>query len=156
MFADMVGSTALSGTVDPELLGSLIRRYQGAVAGAMAVQDVVAKDDVAPALAARPVDEKDRYSDADEAGLELCGGIYSGDGGSFRGKVYDELVRDITGVSLYEQWIPPEAVRKMATAFEACDLEAAAEPGIPAGVVVDLARFFRICADRNLGLIGWW
>jgi class 3 adenylate cyclase/tetratricopeptide (TPR) repeat protein len=33
LFCDMVGSTALSGTVDPELLGALIRRYQDAVAG---------------------------------------------------------------------------------------------------------------------------
>ena len=35
MFADMVGSTALSGKVDPELLGGLIRRYQDAAAGAI-------------------------------------------------------------------------------------------------------------------------
>ena len=35
MFADMVGSTALSAKLDPELLGSLIRRYQDAVAGAI-------------------------------------------------------------------------------------------------------------------------
>lgn len=34
MFADMVGSTALSAKVDPELLGGVIRRYQDAVAGA--------------------------------------------------------------------------------------------------------------------------
>lgn len=33
MFADMVGSTALSAKLDPELLGGLIRRYQDAVAG---------------------------------------------------------------------------------------------------------------------------
>jgi len=32
LFCDMVGSTALSGTVDPELLGNLIRRYQDAAA----------------------------------------------------------------------------------------------------------------------------
>jgi class 3 adenylate cyclase/tetratricopeptide (TPR) repeat protein len=35
LFCDMVGSTALSGTVDPELLGNLIRRYQDATAGAI-------------------------------------------------------------------------------------------------------------------------
>ena len=35
MFADMVGSTTLSGTIDPELLGAIIRRYQDAVAGAI-------------------------------------------------------------------------------------------------------------------------
>jgi class 3 adenylate cyclase len=33
MFADMVGSTALSAKLDPELLGGVIRRYQDAVAG---------------------------------------------------------------------------------------------------------------------------
>jgi class 3 adenylate cyclase len=33
MFADMVGSTALSTKLDPELLGALIRRYQDAVTG---------------------------------------------------------------------------------------------------------------------------
>ena len=35
LFCDMVGSTALSGAVDPELLGELIRRYQNAAAGAI-------------------------------------------------------------------------------------------------------------------------
>ncbi|MFZ3361017.1 MAG: adenylate/guanylate cyclase domain-containing protein [Xanthobacteraceae bacterium] len=35
VFADMVGSTALSGKVDPELLGGLLRRYQDAAAGAI-------------------------------------------------------------------------------------------------------------------------
>ena len=33
LFCDLVGSTALSSAVDPELLGPLIRRYQDAVAG---------------------------------------------------------------------------------------------------------------------------
>src|SRR3984957_11670707 len=35
LFCGMVGSTELSGTGDPELLGALIRRYQDAVAGAI-------------------------------------------------------------------------------------------------------------------------
>jgi class 3 adenylate cyclase len=35
MFCDLVGSTALSGTIDPEHLGDLIRRYQNAAAGAI-------------------------------------------------------------------------------------------------------------------------
>src|SRR6202051_1213807 len=35
LFADMVGSTALSRKIDPELLGGLIRRYQDAAAGAI-------------------------------------------------------------------------------------------------------------------------
>ncbi|MGA9321916.1 MAG: adenylate/guanylate cyclase domain-containing protein, partial [Xanthobacteraceae bacterium] len=35
LFCDMVGSTALSGEVDPEVLGNLIRRYQDVTAGAI-------------------------------------------------------------------------------------------------------------------------
>src|SRR6202044_281421 len=35
LFADMVGSTALSSKVDPEILGGVIRRYQDATAGAI-------------------------------------------------------------------------------------------------------------------------
>src|ERR1700678_3120018 len=35
LFADMVGSTALSSRVDPEILGGVIRRYQDAAAGAI-------------------------------------------------------------------------------------------------------------------------
>jgi class 3 adenylate cyclase len=35
LFCDMVGSTALSNAVDPELLGSVLRRYQDATAGAI-------------------------------------------------------------------------------------------------------------------------
>jgi class 3 adenylate cyclase/tetratricopeptide (TPR) repeat protein len=36
LFCDMVGSTALSGALDPELLGDVLRRYQNAAAGAVA------------------------------------------------------------------------------------------------------------------------
>jgi class 3 adenylate cyclase/tetratricopeptide (TPR) repeat protein len=35
LFSDMVGSTALSAKIDPELFGAIIRRYQDAVAGAI-------------------------------------------------------------------------------------------------------------------------
>ena len=35
LFCDLVGSTALAGTVDPEVLSTLIRRYQDATAGAI-------------------------------------------------------------------------------------------------------------------------
>jgi class 3 adenylate cyclase len=36
LFCDMVGSTALSGALDPELLGDLLKRYQNSAAGAVA------------------------------------------------------------------------------------------------------------------------
>ena len=55
----------------------------------------------------------------DLEGLNLCGGMMSGNGtdGSFRGKVYAAEVEQITGVSLYEAKIPPETLRSMAKAM---------------------------------------
>jgi hypothetical protein len=80
---------------------------------------------------------------------------------SFRGKVYAGLVEDVTGVSLFQEWIPPEVVRRMAAQLEQCDpvvVAAAAEGRYDCSPfeVVELGRFFRLCADRGLGLVGSW
>src|SRR4030065_1327908 len=60
-----------------------------------------------------------------EANIELCGGIFSGNGndGSFRGKVYVIMLADITGQNLFKGWIPPKTVREMYTSLMACDPE---------------------------------
>jgi hypothetical protein len=93
----------------------------------------------------------------DEAGLELCGGMLSGEGGSFRGKIYDSVVLEVSGESLYQEWIPPETVGQMASALEACDPKQVVEGDrhVVAEEVPVLASFFRLCAERDLGLIGW-
>ena len=97
----------------------------------------------------------------DRADLQLCGGLHSGSGGSFRGKVYADIVKHVTGVSLYEEWIPPDTVREMAQAFDLCDPEAVQSEiagsayAISPYEVHELQRFFRICADRGLGLVSW-
>ena len=100
----------------------------------------------------------------EEAGIELCGGIFSGGPGSFRGKVYDMLILDITGVSLYQVWIPPETVQQMAEAFKHVDPQDF-ETGLAgnyswenysAGTIENLCKFFGICAERGLGLAGSW
>lgn len=100
----------------------------------------------------------------EEAGIDLCGGIYSGGAGSFRGKVYDMLILDLTGVSLYQEWIPPETVQQMAEALQRVD------PGTfekelagnyswevySAHTIEHLRKFFDVCARRGLGLAGSW
>jgi hypothetical protein len=97
----------------------------------------------------------------DNADLQLCGGMHSGSGGSFRGKVYSDVVEHVSGVSLYEEWIPPDAVGAMAEAFDLCDPEAVESEmasrvhATSALEVHELQRFFRICADRGLGLVSW-
>jgi len=43
--------------------------------------------------------------------------------GGFAGKVYAKLIRDITGEDLYQEWIPPDRVKKMYGALAQCKPE---------------------------------
>lgn len=101
-----------------------------------------------------------------DAGIDLCGSLESGGTLSFRGKWYDPLVSHVTGVSLYQEWIPPETVKEMAKALNRYTAEELAEiwdQVVPLedafhsdNETANLQRFFAICAERGLGLIGWW
>ena len=100
----------------------------------------------------------------DDAGIELCSGIYSNIAGSFRGKVYDTLIQDLTGIGLYQVWIPPETVRQMAEALHCVDPQVFEKElalnysweKYSADTITNLCKFFDICAKRNLGLSGNW
>jgi hypothetical protein len=100
----------------------------------------------------------------DNAGIELCGGIYSNIAGSFRGKVYDTLILDLTGVSLYQVWIPPETVRQMAQTLRRIDPQEFEKDlagnysweEYSADTIVHLRRFFDLCTELGLGLSGEW
>jgi len=112
--------------------------------------------------------ERVRLTDEDlvvfkKADIRLRVGLFSGMPGSFRGKVYNPIVEKVTGVSLYQGWIPPETVKEMAEAlngYRPQELKelVASEYGIDYKIeeIVDLQRFFNICAERGLGLIGEW
>jgi hypothetical protein len=99
-----------------------------------------------------------------QSGIELCGGMWSGvgDASSFRGKVYIEVVDRVAGASLLEAWTPPEELRDIAAAFERCDPSQVVGEAmgdrypVSEAEVLELGRFFRLCAERGLGLIGWW
>jgi hypothetical protein len=110
-----------------------------------------------------PLNEEDIRA-FDEANIQLCGGIFSGDGGSFRGKVYCELVLELTEVSLYDEFIPPEKVRQMAAALHRVDLqtydlgsqEKYRYDNNNSDTIRELMKFFDVCAARGLGLAGSW
>ena len=93
-------------------------------------------------------------------GANLCGGIVSGAAGSFRGKVYSGLIGRITGQSLYEHFIPPERVKAMYEALRDCDPNEIDHRGHRFGEaeepINELRKFFKVCAERNLGIVGWW
>lgn len=93
--------------------------------------------------------------------INLCEGDFSEGEASFRGKVYAMVVLEITGISLFEYWIPPETVYEMWQAFENCDPDEFANdnPGIrhsDPDSINELRKFFKACAERKLGLVGWW
>lgn len=92
----------------------------------------------------------------------LCGGIFSGNGndGSFRGKVYDQVVEEATGETLYQELIPPETVARMSEAFDgwlaAHPYDYEGEYDITIAELQALADFLRVCKEHGLGLHGWW
>jgi hypothetical protein len=97
------------------------------------------------------------------SGIDLCGGLCSDGLTSFRGKIYDFLVAEVTGESLYEPWLPPETLGEMADKLAECDPETVGERldlgerFTPSpGEIRDLTRLLRLCADRGLGLIAWF
>jgi hypothetical protein len=108
---------------------------------------------------------EEELTDDDVAAFEaeapnLCGGITSSDQGSFRGKVYSGLIVNITGESLYEHFIPPGHVKAMYTALRDCDPNKIDRCdyrfGEPEEQIEELRKFFKVCAERNLGIVGWW
>ena len=95
------------------------------------------------------------------ANIALCGGLFSGDGndGSFRGKVYVMLVLEITDENLAQDWIPPETVRDIYESLMACNPEEAINQydlDNTADEILELRKFFKVCSERGLGLIGWY
>ena len=95
-----------------------------------------------------------------EANISLCGGLFSDDGcdGSFRGKVYAGHILDIAGQSLYAEWIPPETVKEMCQALVDYESMRALDEelfGTAEKAHSDLVKFFKVCTERGLGLVGW-
>ncbi|MCB2202899.1 hypothetical protein KQH56_02720 [bacterium] len=95
-----------------------------------------------------------------EADISLCCGVLSGggNGGNFREKVYSELIYEITGRNLYAEWLPPETVNAMYASLVACDPKEPADWDYgrnTARAVLELRKFYKVCVDRGLGLVGW-
>jgi hypothetical protein len=88
--------------------------------------------------------------------------------GTFWGWERWQLVREVCPGEISDpessdlglEWVPPDKVHDIAVAFEHCDaielLRTADLSGNIGVAVVDaLQRFFRVCADRGLGLVYW-
>lgn len=117
--------------------------------------------------------DEDEYIDAPDekfAGINLCGGICSGGGASFRGKVYDGALRDITGITLYKELLDTKEIETISSKLHAFVGEK--ELGLVKGddivlskgfyqqlslnEIKDLAKWFTICKENNYVVYNWW
>ena len=98
-----------------------------------------------------------------EGDFKLCGGVFSGHGNdSFRGKVYNQFVEDVTGVSLYGDpetfEISNETVKQMADDLEAVEWRDSyiTNYDIEKQEFKDLVKMFRLHADAGHYLLAWF
>jgi len=96
---------------------------------------------------------------------KLCGGMFSGGGNSFRGKVYADWVDFCTGVSLYEEEISSDVVAEMYEDMyrltnpdnfaEFCN-EGFNTYNISFEETQDLLEWFKVVKDEGATIVGWW
>lgn len=99
-----------------------------------------------------------QHRPAFEPPLNLCGGLLSGNGeGSFRGKVYNEFIQEMTGHSLYSD-LSADDVADIADKLEALpeDTKFSGLYEISNEAFHDLRRMFRAYALIGAGLFAWY
>lgn len=95
----------------------------------------------------------------EEADIRLC---ECNGGPSFRGKLYDDIILDIAGQGLRHYWLSPDQVSQIQAALEGFDLDQLSEydnrwrSDDPMSDIRSLRQFFRICAERGLGITNSW
>jgi hypothetical protein len=98
-----------------------------------------------------------------EGEFKICGGVFSGNGNdSFRGKVYERFVEDVTGVSLYGDpetfETSNETVKQMADDLDATEWRDSyiQNYDIEEQEFKDLVKMFRLHADAGHYLVAWY
>ncbi len=89
----------------------------------------------------------------------IFGGMFSANGdSSFRGKVYNDIITEITGQTLYEECIPSEVVKDMAADLAATPYRPEFQEKYGVGPVgySSLVRMFQEYAALDAELYGWW
>jgi hypothetical protein len=95
----------------------------------------------------------------------LCGGLFSGGGASFRGKVYNEWIEWCTNgkYTLYTEELSENQVRDIYDALyrkqeDTYYKQFVRETGsdITYGQTIDLLKWFEIVVDNKGVVVGWW
>jgi hypothetical protein len=97
--------------------------------------------------------------------LNLCGGMFSGGGNSFRGKAYSSWVEFTTGYSLYEEEIDPESVtdlyNKLYTntqlrVYEKFNASGLNNYEMSEDEMYHLLKWFQVVVEEGGSVVGWW
>lgn len=100
-----------------------------------------------------------------EGADHLCGGMFSGGGASFRGKVYNGFIEDITGVTLYQEKMSASDLDKIISGLgffiEDFNTEEYAESKLcihrmTLKEVKVLLAWFKTVKNNNGFVVGWW
>ena len=94
-----------------------------------------------------------------EGDFNLCGGLFSGRGNnSFRGKVYNHMITEVTGVSLYNEVIEAIVIKRMAEKLQAVtwDSQFGFKYDIDEQEFKSVVAMFVAHAAEDHKLIGWW
>lgn len=104
--------------------------------------------------------DKEKKQASVEGDFKVCGGMLSGHGNdSFRGKVYDALVENVSGFSLYTDYLDPTIIQFIASRLEEYTFEAAqnnCNSELSEEEFKDLQLMFRAHADAGHGLTSWY
>ena len=105
--------------------------------------------------------KKDKDTDGVVEGeFHVCGGICSGNGNdSFRGKVYNSIVEEITGISLYQDTISVEDVEMMNEIIQETTYEGAkscASYDLGEEEWESFKKMWNAHAKARHFLISWW
>jgi len=89
---------------------------------------------------------------------ELCGGLLSGNGSSFRGKLYNDYVEWATGVSLYTELITSDIVKDMYISLKNANFREYPDDkwNISKEETEQLTEWFRVVSEENGSIAGWW
>ena len=110
------------------------------------------------------IPKKSKHHPTFDPPLSLCGGVFSCYGKySFRGKVYEEFILSVTGITLYQEEIPNTTIQVMSKKLDEYMLK---DDDEIMGYTMsdkeridqfqDLKRMFSAYAFFGASLRGWW
>lgn len=93
---------------------------------------------------------------------QLSRGVMGGDMNWLRGKVYDHLIEQVSGISLYQETINNDVVKKISDSLKEFNNDPRKFPDIAfyynftKAELKQLEKWFNTAAEKGCYLHGWW